>query len=119
MKVAIIGTRYISYRYEDWLKMLMNVIDFDINTIDMVISGGAIGVDEYAQTFAQRHGLPILIFYPDYKKYRRTAPLIRNTQIVEAADLIIATTKPRSVGTVHAIEEAERLGKPVIRIRLS
>lgn len=111
MKVAIIGTRFPLFNYNEWLTMLLAQVNVD--DITEVISGGALGIDEYARQFAYKHGLLLHEYFPDYKRFGRVAPLIRNTDIVEAADLVIAFPSVKSKGTYHTIDEAERLGKPI------
>lgn len=53
---------------------------------------------------------------PDYALYGRKAALLRNVDIVQATDLIIAFPTSESRGTYHAIREAKRLNKAIIEI---
>ena len=53
--------------------------------IQMVISGGAKGVDTFSKLFAARHHKPYMEFAPQYNVYGRYATLKRNTQIVKEA----------------------------------
>jgi len=58
---------------------------------DIIVSGGCpSGGDRFAEEIAKKNGIPILIIYPNYKKYGRGAPIIRNGPIAEASDVIIA-----------------------------
>ena len=52
MKLAIVGTRNPGVTYQEWEKLLLNKINPD--EIQMVISGGAKGVDTFAKLFAAR-----------------------------------------------------------------
>ena len=47
MKLAIVGTRNPGVTYQEWEKLLLNKINPD--EIQMVISGGAKGVDTFAK----------------------------------------------------------------------
>ena len=49
MKLTIVGTRNPGVTYQEWEKLLLNKINPD--EIQMVISGGAKGVDTFAKLF--------------------------------------------------------------------
>lgn len=58
---------------------------------DYIVSGGCPkGGDKFAEQIAKGEGIPILIIYPNYKKYNRGAPMIRNGDIAKNSDIIIA-----------------------------
>lgn len=79
----------------------------------MLISGGAAGVDTLAEEYAKQHGLPIRVIRPNYALYGRKAPLLRNRQIVECADLVVALWDGSSPGTAFTVEYAHERGIPV------
>ena len=101
MKVAIVGSRSISVT-----DMSMYVSD-----ADEIVSGGAIGVDSCAAEYAKKNGLKFTVFLPQYERYGRAAPIVRNKRIVEYADKIIAFWDGRSKGTLSVIKHAEKMGK--------
>ena len=103
MKVAVIGSRTLSLPLGPCLP----------HDTTLLISGGAQGIDACAEAYAKAHGLPILIFFPDYGRYGPAAPLLRNHAIVEAADLVVALWDGRSRGTQAAIAHARSMGKAV------
>jgi len=116
MKLAIVGTRNPGVSYAEWEELLLSKVNkFDVT---MVVSGGAKGVDSFAKRFAARHHIPLMEFLPDYAKFGRYATLRRNTQIVKEANCVIAFPSSNSRGTLHGINEAKRLGKPVITINM-
>ena len=78
---------------------------------DGLISGGARGVDTLARQAAKLLGMPIWEIYPQYQLYGRTAPLIRNQQIIQNADLVLAFWDHSSRGTKHAIYLALKMEK--------
>ena len=105
MKVAVIGSRSItSYPLDE-------VIPADTEEI---ISGGARGVDTLAREYAQAHGIPCTEIRPDYARYGKGAPLRRNLEIIEKADLVIALWDGNSTGTAHTIRKCREIGKPVV-----
>lgn len=58
---------------------------------DWICSGGCpTGGDRFAEKIAKEEGIPILTFYPAYKKYGRGAPIVRNTPVAETSDVILA-----------------------------
>ena len=102
MKLAIVGSRCIN--------------NIDIGTYIQevpteIISGGAKGVDTLASEYAIRNNIKLTEFLPDYKRYGRGAPIIRNSQIVECCDKLIAFWDGKSRGTLSSINLAKKLGK--------
>jgi len=111
-KVAVIGSRgYSDYQhFTGWIK------HYTANLNPCFVSGGcATGADNLIEMYAHDKGLPILIFYPDYNRHQRRAPLERNKLIIEAADVLIAFWDGKSTGTAHTIELAKKKG---IQIRI-
>ncbi len=102
MKIAIIGSRNIT-------KIPLELYMPD--DVDEIISGGAKGVDSYAAEYAKNNNIKLTVILPEYKKYSRYAPLLRNKRIVEAADKIIAFWDGKSKGTLFVINYAKEVGK--------
>lgn len=105
MKLAIIGSR--------------NIQDFDLSLVvptstAEIISGGAKGVDTIARRFAEERGIKLTEFLPEYSKYGKSAPIIRNKMIVNNADVILAIWDGSSKGTAFTIDFAKKQGKQVI-----
>ncbi len=95
MKVAVIGSR--SIRVKDLKKYLPE------NTTE-IVSGGAKGVDTCAREYAFNNKLILTEFLPEYKKYGKKAPLIRNNLIVDYSDKVIAFWDGKSHGTKYVID---------------
>jgi hypothetical protein len=108
MNVAVVGSR----EFNDYERMKA-VLYPHRDKITMIISGGAIGADTLAQRYAKEKGIPILIHYPNYKKFGKGAPTRRNFDIAEDAEIMIAFPLGSSVGTWHAIKVMKKLGKLV------
>lgn len=102
--VAVIGSR--SIRQADLARYLPP-------EATMLVSGGAVGVDTLAEEYARLHELPIRVIRPNYGLYGRKAPLFRNRQIVECADLVVALWDGKSTGTAYTIDYAHERGVPV------
>lgn len=116
MKLAIVGSRNPGVSYQEWEQLLLDKINPD--DIQVVISGGAKGVDTFAKLFAARRRKSYMEFAPQYALYGRYATLKRNAQIVKEASAVIAFPSAESKGTFHSIKEAQRLGRRVIIVNL-
>ena len=116
MRLGIVGSRNPGVSYQDWENLLLEKID--PSKVEMVISGGAKGVDTYAKIFAARHHIPYMEFAPQYSTFGKYATLKRNTQIVKEASIVIAFPTADSRGTLHSIREAKRLKRNLIVVRL-
>ncbi|MBE6948843.1 MAG: DUF2493 domain-containing protein [Ruminococcaceae bacterium] len=105
MKAAIIGSR--------------NLIIDDLSSylpveVTEIISGGARGIDACAKKYASVSGIKFVEFLPEYDKYGKNAPLIRNLQIIDYADCVIAFWDGKSRGTKFVIENCKKKNKKVI-----
>ena len=77
----------------------------------MIIHGGATGTDFLAERYAERRQIPTLVFKPDYALGKH-APLIRNRQMVDISDTVLAIWDGRSRGTMHTVNYAREKGVP-------
>ncbi len=83
--------------------------------VSEIISGGAKGVDTLAEEFADKNKLTKHIIRPNYKKYTgKSAPIIRNKQIIQEADVVLALWDGQSKGTEFSINYAKKLNKEVV-----
>jgi len=77
---------------------------------DIIVSGGCPqGGDRFGNAIAKANGIPILTIYPNYKKYGRGAPTIRNGPVAQASDIIIACVMHPEEG-VKKVLQRERGG---------
>ena len=106
MKIAVVGSRTFS-NYD----LLRKTLDGYYPNISLIVSGGAKGADSLSEQYAKEEGIPTLIFKPDWKKFGRSAGMIRNKDIVENADLVVAFWDGESAGTKNSIEHAKTLKK--------
>lgn len=75
--------------------------------------GGAAGTDESARDYAREQNIPITEYFPDYARYGRSAPIVRNRRILEEADAVVAFWDGESRGTKFGIEYAKKKKKPL------
>jgi len=101
MKIAIVGSRTI----------MKVCIGEHVSHEDEIVSGGAKGVDACAVEYALKHEMKYTEFLPEYDLYGRSAPIIRNKEIVDYADRIVAFWDGTSKGTLSVINYAKKKGK--------
>ena len=104
MKIAIVGSRNV---------MLDSFDNFIPDNCTEIVSGGAKGVDTCARIWAEKRGMIVTEFLPDYQRYGRGAPMVRNRQIVDYADAVLAFWDGHSKGTAYTVKYAQKQGKPV------
>ncbi|WP_298069831.1 SLOG family protein [uncultured Mailhella sp.] len=110
MNIAIIGSRNFS-DYSFMKNSILNIVK--IEDIDYVVSGGAKGADTLGELFAKEYNLKTMIFKPEWKRYGKAAGVIRNTEIVKNADIIMAFPMGSSKGTYDSIHKARKSHKNV------
>ena len=111
MKIAIIGSRE-GFFEEDIDNALKEKIDIKN---DELITGGARGVDQYAESFFRAFNLPIEIIRP-INPSNKMDYLFRNVEIITKADKIIAFWNGNSKGTKFVIDYAKNRNKEVVVI---
>lgn len=110
MKLAVVGSR--SFSDYDLLKEKLDKIH-SRKTVRLVVSGGAAGADRLAEKWAGENGIEVKVFFPDWQKYGKRAGFLRNEQIIESADVVIAFWDGHSRGTQHSINLAKNRDIPV------
>ena len=103
MKLAIIGSRNLS----------IDISNLVPNNADTIISGGASGIDKVAKKFALDNHLEYIEFAPNYKDYGKGSLFIRNRQIIDACDEVLAIWDGTSKGTLYTINYAKKTGKQI------
>ena len=104
MRVAVIGSRNLQVR---------NLSDYLPENTTEIVSGGARGIDTCAQIFAKHNDIKLTEFLPEYDKYGRAAPLKRNLEIIEYADMVLAFWDGKSRGTAYVIRNCRAKNKPI------
>lgn len=113
MNIAIIGSR----NFTDYELMSSTILSYlaknELKKV-AIVSGGAKGADTLAEKFAFENHLEITVFKPDWKKFGKRAGFLRNTIIIENADIVFAFWDGISNGTKDSIDKSEKLKKEVI-----
>jgi hypothetical protein len=112
--VAIVGSRPPVFGAAEWMiraRKAVRRIVAELPAGTIIISGGARGIDTLAAEYGRRYGFEVRIYPAEWAKHGRGAGMIRNAQMVDDADQIIAFWDGESRGTRNTIERAERAGK--------
>ena len=83
--------------------LLSNVTD-DIT----IVCGKARGADALGEQYAKERGYTIRYFPADWDEHGRPAGFIRNEQMAQNADALVAFWDGKSRGTQHMIETAQK-----------
>lgn len=118
MKLAVVGSRsFEPFALADKIKKHIEE-NFVFSCQIEIVSGGALGADKAAEIFAVSEGLKFTCIIPEYEKYGRAAPHIRNKKIAEYADAVLAFHDGKSKGTLNTLDLFRRLGKKCVLIIL-
>ncbi len=102
MRIAVVGSR----------KITVTDIGVYVSEADEIVSGGAVGVDTCAADYAKKNGIRLTVFLPEYDRFGRAAPIVRNKRIVDYADKVVAFWDGCSKGTLSVINYTKKSGKP-------
>jgi len=103
MKVIIAGGRDID-NYDALLKAITNS-NFEITE---VVSGGALGADALGERYAKENNIKLTVFPALWNIHGRAAGPIRNREMAEYGNALIALWDGSSRGTKNMIDEARK-----------
>ena len=102
MRLAVIGSRNL---------MVDDLEPYLPAGVTEIVSGGAKGIDACAKRYALQKGLKLTEFLPQYHKYGKAAPLLRNLEIIQYADQVVVFWDGRSRGTKYVIDHCAKFRK--------
>jgi YspA, cpYpsA-related SLOG family len=105
MKVIIAGSRGVP---EQVRQCKAAVLDFEqrYGRITEVVSGCARGADRVGELFAEMRQIPVDKYPADWNTHGKRAGIIRNSQMANVAQGLIALWDEKSPGTRNMIETA-------------
>lgn len=110
MKVIIAGGREIT----DYKTVSDGIIEalreWGRPAVTEVVSGKARGVDTLGERWANNHGIRVKPFPADWGQYGKVAGFMRNQQMADYADALIAIWDGQSRGTKDMIDRAKAGG---------
>jgi hypothetical protein len=101
MKTIIAGCR----NFHD-LNILYDAIEYSKFIITEVVSGGAKGVDELGEIYAQTNNIPLKIINAQWNLYGKRAGMIRNVAMADESEALIVLWDYQSKGTGGMIKAA-------------
>ncbi|MFW6226101.1 MAG: SLOG family protein [bacterium] len=110
MILSVIGSRHFN-DYPYLSKKLYYIKN--IYNIDFFVSGGANGADKLGEKWADENNIKKKIYYPNWKIYGKKAGFIRNKDIIENSDIVVAFWDHKSKGTKHSIDLANKNNKKI------
>lgn len=110
MKIIVAGGRDFT-SYELLEKELKSIINNNQDQSIEIISGGARGADSLGIRFAKENNIPIKIFPALWDTYGKSAGMIRNKQMAEYGDFLLAFWNGKSHGTMNMIQTMKKMNK--------
>lgn len=108
MRVGVVGGRH-----RNDVQNVFKILERFIKPGDIIVTGGAIGVDSMAEVYAKEKNIPVRVFYPRHPICRE-AFLERNTEIAHDCDILLAFPSKLSRGTWDTINKARGFQKRVM-----
>lgn len=108
MRVIIAGSRYFNN-----FEVLQEAIRQSGFVITSVVSGCAPGVDTMGELYAAKYALPVDRHPANWQLFGKAAGPIRNKEMAQNADALIALLAPGSRGTADMIRQATAMGLKV------
>lgn len=110
-KVIIAGSR--TFDYYEILRDVMDDLILDTNSVPIeIVSGTAKGADKLGEQYARELGIPIKRFPADWNTHGKGAGHIRNKEMANYGDQLIAFWDGDSKGTKQMIEYCKSIGLP-------
>ena len=105
MKCIIAGGR----DFDDF-KRLFSIMDKCPYRITEVVCGGAKGADSLGSSWAMERDIPVKLFIPDWEGLGKRAGFVRNAEMGDYADMLVAFWDNKSKGTKNMIDYATKKG---------
>ena len=104
MKLIIAGSRDIENPL--YIDSNMKIITSKYGIPNEIIHGGAKGPDTHGKKWAERKNIKTNKFVPKWNEYGRSAGPIRNSEMAQYGDVLLAIWDGESSGTKDMIEKA-------------
>lgn len=112
-KIIIAGGR----DFQDYIFLKNTLDELFKNIIDKknieIVSGHAKGVDSLGEKYAKENNINLKIFPADWNTYGKSAGYIRNVQMKDYADYLIAFWNSKSKGTKNMIDLMKKANKKI------
>lgn len=124
MKIIIAGSRNITQKNKVFASIFYGLASFVTENINPlknleIVSGCCRGVDKIGEEFADFFKIQKRLFPADWDKYGKRAGYIRNTEMANYADALIAIWDGESKGTKMMINIAKEKGLKIYAYKMS
>ena len=109
MNMAIIGSR--DFNDYEYLNKTIKEKVKELPIIKVIVSGCARGADTLGEEFARKNNLIFKAYPAMWDTYGKSAGIIRNKDIINNSDIVVAFWDGKSTGTCNSIELAKKMGK--------
>lgn len=113
MRIVVTGGR----EYENRVHVfhVLDCLD-QINPITELTHGAARGVDQFADEWAQQHGVPRVKFPPDWNAFGKAAGPVRNRKMLDHSQPDLVVAFPGGRGTEDCKQVAKHNGFSVLEV---
>lgn len=110
MYIIIAGSRTFT-DYQLLEETLDDIIKEEHIVNPIIVSGTAYGADKLGEQYAQKRGYQVIQFKPNWAVYGKSAGFIRNKEMADNADLLVAFWDGKSKGTAMMIDTMKKQHK--------
>lgn len=107
-RVIIAGSR--SFNDYKYLKHCVDILLKNIHEEIVIVCGKARGADSLGERYAKENGYTVRYFPADWNRFGKSAGCIRNEEMAQNADALIAFWDGKSRGTKNMIKLAHKYG---------
>lgn len=111
LKLIIAGGRDFDPTKDPKIKEFIDEF-FTCNLVDEIVCGMAEGADRYGMYYGVVNNYEVIEMSADWEKYGARAGMVRNKEMGDYADHLIAIWDGKSSGTKHMIDYMKEIGKP-------
>lgn len=112
MKVIVAGSRHI-----DDYELVRRAIQESRFDISEIVSGGARGVDQLGERYANEVGVPVKRFEADWSQHGKAAGPLRNAEMAQYADALVLVWDGKSKGSANMRQQALARGLQVFEYK--
>ena len=119
MKLIIAGgrdmtdKRLVQREFMEFIRLNLSDRRERLGGITEIVSGGARGADRCGEWVAKFYSVPVKQFIPKWDELGKRAGFVRNAEMAEYADALLAFWDGSSKGTKHMIDIATKAGLKV------
>ena len=107
MRYIVAGSR----NFQNYELMEKTLNSLNLGPDDEIVCGDARGADTLGAKYGQLNGIPVIHFPADWDAYGKAAGHIRNAEMAEYGDFLVAFWDGSSRGTSNMIQAMKRKGK--------